>query len=278
MTDDILEKIIALDVENLSIEEIEEHLSHYILRHTRPNVHLATTLFRSRIIKSEDISNFNTVECIWYRDWNKVSPSNYSYGRCNNKGQNFFYGSNYLEATINEINPKNGDYVMTGVFALKNPAYKFIGQFAGLNTIIKSSQFKTLDNYKFKTIEDFKLEEILSQKFQDRINENESHKYKFTIALSNILLKNDEFSCIVYPSVASDLKYVNFGIKPECIDSLFYCQTIEIFEVKKTTLETTLIPLKFARISSTGNHPKFFELKWEETSSNMERELFKFNH
>lgn len=263
MKDELFSKLLGLDLKLKSITEIEEYLSASILGHSRPNINISPEgLFRARIITNVEESSLNTVNCIWYPDWSKIPPEKHIYGRCSDKGQNFFYSSNYLGATIRELKPQDSDKVLIGVFNLQNSQIKIRSQFAGINAIKETSQFKTLADYTYPSVFDQEIEELISSKFQEIILPTDSCKYKLTVAVTNILLKNDRFGCVIYPSVASNLSFMNYGFKPEYIDRYFYCSTLCRYSAKVRNTETILIPEKYAVITPYGNSTKNFKVDW----------------
>lgn len=263
-----------LDYTTLSINEIEEKISDSILTHNRPNVNMQFSgLFRVRRINDVEDKDLKLTNSIWYPDWNMI-PENYqSMGRCNDKGQNFFYASNYLEASIAELNPNENDIFLIGIFNQKNSESKITTQFAGIETISKSGEIKSLINYKFKSEFDRIIEKEFSRKFQEKVEKDNTDKYKVTIAITNILLKNQDFGCLIYPSVASNLKYLNFGIKPDFIDNFFYCRDIFRYKVIKENNQFFLTPFMYGKIEHVVDNCKMSKVNWLETPQDIVKNL-----
>lgn len=278
MSSEIENKLLELDLQTESISNIESFLSKSILGHTRPTANtLFDGLFRARNITKTEDSEILEIKSIWYPDWKFINESKYMYNRCSDKGQNFFYCSNELEATIKELNPENLDKILIGVFHTKHPNTKVRTQYAGIEALrnnIKCSE--DLKNYKYYSDVDKKIEEVLSSKFQERINEEENYKYKLSIAFSNILLKNKEIECIRYPSVASNLQFVNFGIKPSFVDDNLYCALIFQYSVKKTKREYILTPEKFGEIEHNLEIPKQSKIQWKNCSDKDKKAQIKY--
>ena len=270
-------EIAKFDLRTEAIEKIEEFLSKNILGHTRPTIdNQFEGLFRARIITNTNEQELLTTKCIWYPDWTEIDESNHQFNRCSDKGQNFFYGSNYLGATIKELNPKHKDLVIVGIFSSINPESKLTSQYAGIETLKKNPNYNSLlENFEFENSNDKVIEEFIASKFQEKISKKESYKYKLSIAFSNILLKNDNIGCVVYPSVASNLEYANYGIKPNFIDSFFACKSLYMYKVEKNENEITLIPEKYAhKIIFNRQSPKNSTIEWKKNTKE-EKQLIK---
>ena len=274
MTTKIEKEIKNLDLKNVSLEKIEQFFSENIIGHSRPTINCNFEgLFRARIVNNISEQELLKTKCIWYPDWVEIDENNHQYNRCSDKGQNFFYCSNYLEATIKELNPKHNDLIIVGVFSLINPKTKITSQFAGIETLKKNPNYSSLlENFKFENSTDKEIEEFIASKFQEKFLKKDSYKYKVSIAFSNILLKNDYISCIIYPSVASNLEYANFGIKPNIIDSYFTCSKLYMYKVKKMENIITIIPEKYAhRIIPDYQNSKNSTVEWK--NNNLEEKL-----
>lgn len=265
MTTLIEKEIEKFDLKTESVEKIEEFFSENILGHTRPQTdNQLEGLFRARIITNTSEQELLKTKCIWYPNWAEIDESSHQFNRCSDKGQNFFYGSNYLGATIKELNPKHNDLIIVGIFTLINPETKLTSQYAGIETLKKNPNYNSLiENFEFKDTNDKEIEEFIASKFQEKISNEESYKYKLSIAFSNILLKNDKFSCIIYPSVASNLEYANYGIKPIVIDSFFVCQNLYMYKVEKNKNEIIIIPEKYALIIQDNHNSKNSTIEWK---------------
>ena len=269
MRNQIEKEISQFDLKTESVEKIEQFFSEKILGHTRPTTdNNFEGLFRARIITNTSEEELQKTKCIWYPNWAEINEKNHQFNRCSDKGQNFFYGSNYLGATIKELNPSHNDLIIVGIFSLLNPEIKLTSQYAGIETLKKNPNYNSLlENFEFEISEDKFIEEFIASKFQEKISKNESYKYKLSIAFSNILLKNDDISCLVYPSVASNLEYANYGIKPNYIDSYFACKSIYMYKVEKIKNEITIIPEKYAdRIIFDRQNPKNSTIEWKANS------------
>jgi hypothetical protein len=266
MTHQIDKKLQELDLKTESIEKIEKILSESILGHTRPTI--STTfegIFRARKITNANDSEIDYIKSIWHPNWKEISESEYRYNRCSDKGENFFYCSNSLETTIKELEPENGDDILIGIFYPKFATTKVRCQFAGIEELRNNIHYKTvLKNYNYYSKNDKKIEELISSKFKERVSKDESFKYKLTIAFSNILLKNKDIECLIYPSIATKFEFVNFGLKPVFVDEHLYCAEIFQYSVEKTSNEYILTPEKYGEIEHNLQTPKISEIDWKE--------------
>ena len=151
-------------------------------------------------------------------------------------------------------------------------------QYVGIEALKKNPKENLeLKYYKYKSENDKKIEEYISSKFQDKVAKGEEYKYKPSIAFSNILLKNDGIDCLIYPSVASDLESVNYGIKANFVDEFLYCQSIYIYTIKKRRNEFKLIPNKYGkRIVFDEKDAKNSKIEWEENTESEKKQTIKY--
>jgi hypothetical protein len=269
MTMQVEKEIAKFDLEIESVEEIEKFFSEKILGHSRVTTdNQFEGLFRARIVTNTSEKELEKTKCIWYPNWAEIDESKHQFNRCSDKGQNFFYGSNYLGATIKELDPKNSDLIIVGIFTLINPEKRLTSQYAGIETLKRNPNYNSLlENFEFENHNDKMIEEFIASKFQEKISKNESYKYKLSIAFSNILLKNNNIGCLIYPSVASNLEYANYGIKPEYIDSFFTCKSLYMYRVKRNKTEIIITPEKYAhKIIHDNENPKNSKIEWKENN------------
>jgi hypothetical protein len=272
MTTQIEKEISKFDLKNDSVEKIEQFFSKNILGHSRPITDNYVGLYRARKITNTSEEELLTTECIWYRDWNKTDESNHQFNRCSDKGQNLFYGSNDLEAVIKEVNPKDKDIVIVGEFVFINTKTTIKAQYAGIEILKKKPNTKSLlDTFEFDNVNDKIIDEYIGSNFKEKVSDLETYKYKPSIAFTNILLKGDDINCLVYPSVASNLEFANYAIKPEFIDLNMYCKNVYIFSVKRDKTQIEIIPQKYDElISRKANDSKNSKINWK-TFSELEK-------
>jgi hypothetical protein len=279
MTRKLKDKLANLDFRHSSVEEIEKIFSKEILGHTRPTINISPDgLFRARIITNTKEDDLQTTKSIWYPNFSEIDQKYHQLNRCSDIGQNFFYSSNYLEAVIKELNPKNGDLIIIGRFHKKFPETKIRSQYAGIEALkTNPKENSELKGYKYISENDKIIEEYVSSKFQDKVAEGEEYKYKPSIAFSNILLKNECIDCLIYPSVASVLKSVNYGIKANFVDKFLYCQSTYIYTIKKSGNEFELIPNKYGkRIVFDKKDAKNSIIEWKENKASEKQQTIKY--
>lgn len=273
------EEISKFDLEKDSIEDIEKYFSKSILGHSRPTMNISPEgLFRARIINKVAKSDLETTSCIWFPDWAQIPKEYHKLNRCSDKGQNILYCSNYLGTTIKELNPSDNDLILVGSFTLKAPEIKIPCQFAGIDALKRNNQISLLKDYNYQTKRDEEIEKFISEKFQEKVKIGDENKYKLTIAFSNILLKNNDIGCLIYPSVASNLEYTNFGIKPEFVDHLLFCKTLHIFKVTKTDTSYILIPERYAvKVFPNNEILKESKIEWIDNSEEDKKLTLKYS-
>ena len=246
------------------ISRLEEEYSNRILGHTRPRMNLHFEgLFRSRIIEEKDIINIKTVAEIWYYDQLQLYYKKRSYGRCHSKDENFFYSSNSLEATILELQPKDKNIILSGVFKLRSNRNPPIAVFAGIECLKGITEYNVgLEKYTYAKEIDREFEHEIAERFQTQITNSNRDEYYHTIALTHILLKNSEHQCIIYPSVASNYRLVNYGFKSAFVDENLYCEDIGVFLVEKSQSFYILKPVLWGNIIQNQNVPKDSNIQW----------------
>lgn len=280
MTNNLEEKLTDFDFQNSSVKEIEQLFSQEILRHTRPTINISPDgLFRARIITNTKDEDIQTTKSIWYPNFEEIPSKYHQLNRCSNIGQNFFYSSNYLGAVIKELNPVDGDLVMIGIFHKKFSDTKIHSQYAGIEALKTNPKENTeLKDYKYVSENDKLIEKYISSKFQERIEKGEEYKYKSSIAFSNILLKNEDINCIIYPSVASDLKSVNYGIKAKFVDDFLFCKSTYVYSIKKNLTEFELIPEKYGKkIILDTNDAKNSIIEWMRNTNSEKKQTIKYS-
>lgn len=259
-----MDKIEDIDFRKLSVKEIENLFSEYLLGHTRPMDEIQPALFyRARLIRFDEIEKIKTTQYIWYRDWSKCNEKDLKYNRCSDKGQNFFYSSLCFENVVKEIEIIDGSYILLGKFSFKDKYKKLKSQTINIEKLISTNKVKFKD-YKFANAKDKDFEEFIVSHFEKKINSNEDYLYKPTIALSNILLKNEELECLIYPSVANNNNFFNYAIKPDIVDKHLYCSDIYIYKINVIKNELVLEPYKYnSDISFDALSPSFVDVKFE---------------
>jgi hypothetical protein len=244
-----MEQLQEIDYAKITIDELIEIFSKKIIGHNRPLFRDFSSegFFRARIINKVEDKDLDKAECIWYPDWSKIAPDKYSYNRCSNKGENFFYASNSLEAVVREMTLTDGDKLLIGEFHTNNRSIKIPSQFAGIEDLKNTYEFKSiLSEYNYASKADIDFEKLIATFYKKRIPSGSEFLYKPSIAFSKILLKNEAIKCLIYPSVKSDSRLVNYGIKPDFVDENMNCQQAYIFNIEIRNSCIVMIPEKYA--------------------------------
>lgn len=239
----LIKEIQEIDAEELEISELEDIYSNCIRDHRRPiSKACPDGLYRVRqISKNEVIRSFGQ---IWYRDWKNVNPSEYVYNRCSTKGQNFFYASNTLDAAIIEVKPSDNDLLLIGDFGIR-PGHKLNCHYAGIETLKRNNLINEPDSLGLKSTRDDEIEVFLNKLFTVKPSSNQGHEYKHSIAVSNLLLKNQSTDCVIYPSIAAKEKFINFGIKADSVNNKMYCKSIYAYRFNEKNKGYILTPVYY---------------------------------
>jgi hypothetical protein len=245
-----MEKIteILSDIENISIDEIENVFSEYLLNHERPSYDFKLpAIYRDRKIKGEDFEKeIKKTDDISYPNWDKIEKEKHIYNRCSDKGQFFFYGSNSFETIVKEVRPENDYLLVIGAFSFKDINKKVTTQIVNIELEKRINQDNFFRDFEFKNDEDIEFDRFISNIFKEKIEKNEEYRYKISIALTNILLKNEDLNCIKYPSIANDEKMFNYGIKPEFVDEHLFCKDVYVYRINIIDNDLVLVPVAHA--------------------------------
>ncbi|MRT91535.1 hypothetical protein [Ancylomarina sp. 16SWW S1-10-2] len=265
-----MKPLLEIDYKNIDIEDLIEIFSQSILGHTRPLFRdfSSKAFFRARKINGVKDDELEKTKSIWYPDWSEIKPEHYTYNRCSNKGENFFYASNSIEATVREMNLVDGDRLLIGIFKPNNSNVIIPSQFAGIEKIKKAETFeRILSNHKYRSVKDMEFEEWIASFFEKKVSLGDECFYKTCIAFSKILLSSEDTKCLIYPSVASNSQFVNFGIKPDFVDEFLWCDQAFIYNVLVEDNLLSLIPEKYSSSEvNFDSHPKNWNLNWKENT------------
>ena len=94
--------------------------------------------------------------------------------------------------------------------------------------------------------------------FKKKIEKNKAYQYKISIAMTTILLKNEDLNCIKYPSIANDEKMFNYGINPMFVDEHLFCKDVYVYCVTIIDSHLILVPIAHA----LGLSPESSELNF----------------
>ena len=105
------------------------------------------------------------------------------------------------------------------------------------------------------------IDKFLSDQFQIIVNENESWKYKLTIAISQILLSNPETDGLLYPSISSNSKGANLVLKTTIVDEKLVIGRAGIYQVvDKTKFEG--ITVRLIQVPTQTIVKELISIKW----------------
>jgi RNA binding exosome subunit len=197
----------SLDFKTASIEDADK-LLRLIIKHfvTQTLVWNSPVIFRARKHIDEVLFK-NTDELIYPKN-----PT--TLGRLNNIGESLFYGASHHDTALLEMRPKLGDEITileSRLINLKNaPKFMEVGlrelmtsqnnhhEFIKQNKTMLKNTLATEDNQKrYSAINNFLVNEITKI-----IKNDESHKYKGTIAIGQFYIKGNNLADgMLYPSI-----------------------------------------------------------------------------
>jgi RES domain len=175
-------------------------------------------------------------------------------GRCNNENESLFYCSSDFITALLEIKPVIGDFITVTKF--KNLYTKNKPEFR-INPIGKTYLLKLpelelpFENYILDQSQ-YEIEDFLDKLFHQNVGDNESYKYKLSIAIAHIFLTNGtnkeraiiETDGLIYPSIIRNQKSYCFVLKSyiaHCYFTIFCIQTLEVLDLGKDYIKLKLL-------------------------------------
>jgi hypothetical protein len=271
--EDIIKEITdfeSLDLKELSIEQIKSKIHNIILGHLRITYKINPEgLTRGRKNLNNEI--YYNKEDLWYPNWDEISKDKWKLNRCSDLGEKMFYASSETDTVICELQLEKDDYFTVGDFFTKARELNAIVQVIGIIELAKfQEKFRVLFNDYYDILkkdspEDYEknilIDKFLSNQFQIIVNENESWKYKLTIAISKILLSNPETDGLLYPSISSNSKGANLALKTTIVDENFVIGKAGIYQVVDKT-KNEGISVRLIQVPAQTIAEELIKIKW----------------
>jgi hypothetical protein len=226
---DQIKELESLDRQSITIDELKHKISRLMKGHTvRPRKIVAKNIFRAR--KTPQNRLFNKVNELWYPPTHLTTR----YGRCNNINTTIFYCSDRESTAILELRPDIGDYLTILKCRLKDsnnlpyvqelglPEFtaKYNPQLGG--TILENSALgKAYWQNQENEVKNLAIRSFLVKEFIQNVVAGNEDQYKISVAISEILMSNDAFDGICYPSIATQHQGTNLALKPTSADRLY---------------------------------------------------------
>ncbi len=226
-----VEQLRTLDLRTITQEALATRVARLIHQYpfqTRPWG--VSGLYRARVNKPGAL--FSNAGELWYppRPGLVTSPS-----RLNRAGQIILYTANTPNTAAIELGVEPGDAVTVLVARTRSGAVEqlttaFIGLERSLGPEAKAlgpdDLFRTASRFRDELGEgNYKkwilIDEYLSDVFGTAVPDGETHLYKPTIALAELLLTAPNVDAISYPSVATNDHGINVGMLPAKADAVF---------------------------------------------------------
>ena len=235
-----------LDLQALSIKEIEEKIGNIILGHIKIIYNIKPAgLVRGR--KNLNSESFLHKKKLIYPNWDEIPLKDHKYGRCGDKGEIIMYASTETDTAICELALEESGYFTLADFKSNKTNLEIKAQVIGIKEISESREdYRKLfnsyyDKLKVESPQEYEknilIDNFLSTQFQQIVPENENWKYKITIAISHILFSGEDFDALVFPSIASCSKGVNFALKKDFVDDNLKFIRAGFYEVIQTSNE-----------------------------------------
>ncbi|HVW60924.1 MAG TPA: hypothetical protein VHC48_12835, partial [Puia sp.] len=181
-------------------------------------------------------------------------------GRANEQGVARFYGSIGRSVPFFELNPKVGDKIILSTWKTTGDMLlNSVGFTEGSATILNSKRelgklYTLLEHEYAKESNETQIaiREFLAKWFVKKIDPADSHLYKLTAAIANILLSGEKFDGLIYPTVKMFGNADNVVLDRRFVDKSLQLVSVEYLEV----IENEGVQFKTEIIDTS--------IKWEE--------------
>lgn len=209
-------------------------------------------------------------------------PDRATLGRANAEGSSRFYGSIGRSVPFFELNPQIHDTIILSVWRTKdNMLLNSVG-FTKESTALLNSKRDLEKIYTLpEHIENMNESQVLvnnflAKWFVKQISQEESHYYKITCAIANILMGGDVISGLIYPTVKMFGNADNLVLDTKFVEKSLELVSIEYFEItenngvnfKTELLDTSIKWDEIGKIDWSGKelgwiYPVFSKVKME---------------
>lgn len=275
-----LDSIRQIDLQTIEISELENIIGEIILGHSRTPYHLKEIEGLIRARKNIGQRAYKNIKCFSYPKWKLISENKWDFGRCNDKGESMFYSTTETDTAMIEVRPQKNEHLTLIEYVPKRSDLEIRVQVIGVRHLKELSRYDTIFKNHQKEYDklnsDIKdkndlINDFLDENFMQSVNRNESWKYKLSIAITKILLKDPSFDGLLYPSIAINNKGANILLKPEFSDSNFTIRRLGVYEAKNVTANSIEIEKKLVPNVRRTNLNSM--VKWRHPTSE-EREQF----
>lgn len=225
-----LDSFRQLDIENLTIDEIEETIGHLMRGHIR-KVYILNPSGLCRVRENINGEMFSKTKQLWYPNFKEIDKEKWKFGRCNDKGESIFYASSESNTCICEIRPEIKSLITMIGCRPKNTQPNAVVQVIGVDRLSNArEEYRAIfqdhhDSMRETLGLDFNknllIDNFITEQFTQIVNKEEDWKYKISIAITRFFIEAPRVVGIIYPSIAANSKGVNFAFKPEYADSAF---------------------------------------------------------
>lgn len=249
----VREKINNLRRIDLSSENVTLELLHSFVGEIFRELHISEgktifeKVYRARI--NQKNTSFKTIQELWYPKPEKVVK----YGRINDIGKSCFYCSSSEGTAVTEIGAKIGDTVtvLTCIPKAQNvaPITMELGLLELTDIEIKDNKSR-VPFARLPIVADYLsprgvivneiIRKFLVDEFTKEVPRGQEYKYKIAICIAEIFFKLDTLDALVYPSIPTAFKGLNYAFKPDSADSLLVpvaVQELTIAEILPPNLD-----------------------------------------
>ncbi len=252
--EEAIKKIDLADLRTISIDELESYLKPLFtgFKINAPIIDKGFYIYRGRICEKPC-----NVRELSYPPAENIEE----YGRINDIGESFFYGSTAYGVPFFELGCKVGQRIAIAVWksnstmllnhtGFTEECKEILNSKRALNTLHNflkdTSGFGQLNNFVYS---------YLASKFVQSVETGKEYKYKITIAIGRRLLKGELFNGILYPTIAMSANADNVVLKTDYFDKNMHfvnVKYVEVTERKGTVYEAKVLDTA-TKLDGEGN-------------------------
>ncbi|MBG6111358.1 hypothetical protein IWX84_002242 [Flavobacterium sp. CG_9.10] len=231
-----LNRFKSMDTKTATIDELEKEFMKLVTNFSFVLISFPKGIKSHRIRINEGQKDFSQLSELWYPPKKAIRKI----GRCNDVEEQILYLAGGGHTALKETNPPVGSLItciecetikkieLIDIGAIKYiDREQYLKQYSTIHKNILENHYQ--DNELFDL--DNMLKEFIIEEFTRKVDENNEHLYKKSIAISKFFFKAPGVNGILYPSIKSDLKELNYAIPAVDADKYFKPIRVDVFKM-----------------------------------------------
>lgn len=212
-----LNRFKLMDTKTSTIDDLEKEFMKLVTNFHFVLVAIPKGIKSHRMRINDGEKDFSLLNDLWYPPKKLIKKI----GRCNDVEEQILYLAGGGHTALNEINPPIGSTVtciecetIEKIELVDIGAIKYLNrelyfqQYSEIHKNIIQNQYQDNELYELDTM----LKEFIIEEFTRKVELDSEHLYKKSIAISKFFFKATGVYGIMYPSVKSELKELNYAI------------------------------------------------------------------